>query len=222
MLIQNPDFWVKIMLPALKATLEMTVYSTIISTVLGTLVAVLLLITNERGMFPNKIAYGVLSVIINVVRSFPFIILIIFIIPLTRAIVGTTIGVKGAIVPLVVAATAFIAKIVENAMQEVDQELVEGMRSFGLTKTQVIFRVIFSEALPAVISGIVLATISILGCTAMAGTVGAGGIGAVALLYGYQSFRKDVMLVTVAVLVILAQIIQSLGNFIYKKMAKKK
>lgn len=123
---------------------------------------------------------------------------------------------------MVVAATAFIAKIIENAMQEVDQELVEGMRSFGLTKTQVIFRVIFSEALPAVISGIVLATISILGCTAMAGTVGAGGIGAVALLYGYQSFRKDVMLVTVAVLVILAQIIQSLGNFIYKKMAKKK
>lgn len=222
MLIENPQFWTKIMLPALKATLEMTIYPTIISTVLGSLLAVLLLITNEKGMFPNKVVYWILSFIINVVRSFPFIILIIFILPFTKAIMGTTIGVKGAIVPLVIAATAFIAKIVENALQEVDAELVEGMQSFGLTRWQVIFRVIFSEATPAIVSGIVLATISILGCTAMAGTVGAGGVGAVALMYGYQSFRKDVMLVTVAVLVILSQIIQSGGNYIYKKMAKKK
>lgn len=218
MLTFQKDFWIGMMLPAFKATSQMTLYSAVISTVLGCLLAVVLVITNKGGMWENKYIYGILSFIINAIRSFPFIILIIFILPFTKMVVGTSIGVKGAIVPLVVAATAFIAKIIENALQEVDRELVEGMKSFGLNNTQVIFKVMFSEALPAIISGIILATISILGCTAMAGAVGAGGIGAVAIIYGYQSFRKDVMYVTVIVLIALVQIIQCIGDYVYRKM----
>ena len=166
----------------------------------------------------NKYLYGILSFIINVIRSFPFIILIIFIIPFTKLIAGTSIGVKGALVPLVVAGTAYISKIIENALKEVDPILIQSMKSFGLSDSQVIFKVMFSEALPAIVSGIILATISILGCTAMAGTVGAGGVGAVSIIYGYQSFRKDVMYVTVAILIILVQLIQTLGDKVYWKM----
>ncbi len=196
----------------------MLIISTLISTVSGFLVAVMLVVTNKDGIIPNKVFYNVLSLLVNVVRSFPFIILVVFILPITKMIVGTSIGVKAAIVPLVVAATAFIARIIESSLQEVDQDLIETMRSFGLTDAQVIFKVMFSEALPSMVSGIILATIAILGSTAMAGAVGAGGIGAVALTHGYQSFNKPVMWITVIILIALVQIIQGIGNFIYRKM----
>ncbi len=211
-------FFVKILLPAFIATFQMLIISTLISTVSGFLVAVMLVVTNKDGIIPNKVFYNVLSLLVNVVRSFPFIILVVFILPITKMIVGTSIGVKAAIVPLVVAATAFIARIIESSLQEVDQDLIETMRSFGLTDAQVIFKVMFSEALPSMVSGIILATIAILGSTAMAGAVGAGGIGAVALTHGYQSFNKPVMWITVIILIALVQIIQGIGNFIYRKM----
>ena len=211
-------FWDRILLPAFKATFEMLIIATILSAILGFLVAVILVITNKGGIRQNKYVYGILSFTVNVIRSFPFIILIVFILPFTKMIVGTSIGVKAAIVPLVVGATAFIAKIIENSLQEVDPDLLEAMRSFGISDRQMIFKVMFSEAMPSMISGIILATIAILGSTAMAGAVGAGGIGSVALTYGYQSFNKGVMFLTVFILIALVQIIQSVGNLVYRKM----
>lgn len=218
MMTLNPEFWKQIMWPAVIETLQMTFITAAISTVLGFIVGMILVVTNPKGIRPHPRFYAVFSFIVNVVRSFPFIILIIFLVPLTKIIVGTSIGVKGAIVPLTIAATAFLGKIIENSLQEVDQELVVGMKSFGLTDWQVMFRVVLSEALPSTVSGIILATIAILNCTAMAGAVGAGGLGVVAIIYGYQSFRQDIMIVTVIALIIFVQIIQATGDYIYKRL----
>jgi D-methionine transport system permease protein len=211
-------FLQRVLLPALSATFQMLIVSTVISSALGFLVAVLLVVTNKDGIIENKFIYTIVGFLVNVIRSFPFIILVVFILPFTKALVGSSIGVKAAIVPLVVAATAFIAKIIENALQEVDKDLLKAMKSFGLSDGQLIFRVMFSEAMPSIISGVILATVAILGSTAMAGALGAGGIGAVALTYGYQRFDKPVMFLTVAILIIVVQLIQALGNFVYRKL----
>ena len=156
------NFWKMIMIPAFEATFEMVIITTIAGTLLGFLVAIILLVTNENGMYPNRIIYRLMAFVVNVVRSFPFIILMVFLMPFTKAVMGTSIGVKAAVVPLTVSATAFIGKLIEGAMQEVDPALVEAMRSFGISDTQLIVKVIISEAAPAIISGIILATISIL------------------------------------------------------------
>ncbi len=212
------NFLDKILLPAIKATFEMLIYSTILSVIFGFLVGVLLVITNKGGILENRVVYAVLSFIVNVIRSFPVIILIVFMLPLTKLIVGTSIGVPAAVVPLTVSATAFIAKLIESSLQEVDKELVEAMHSFGLSDAQVIFKVMFSEALPSMLSGVIIATISILSATAVAGAVGAGGLGSVAITYGYQSFNDTVMYITVGILIILVQLIQSIGDLVYRKM----
>ena len=170
------------------------------------------------GIRPNKVVYNICSFLVNTIRSFPFIILVVFLLPLTKLMVGTVIGVPAACVPLVFAASAFIAKLIENAMKEVDPDLIEAMRSFGITESQVIFRVMLSEALPAISSGIVLATISILGCTAMAGAVGAGGIGSIAINYGYQRFNVAVMVMTAVMLIVLVELIEVFGNWLYRKL----
>lgn len=212
------SFLEKVLFPALGATFQMLFISTAISTVSGLMVAVLMVITDKHGIFENKYIYTAINFLVNVIRSFPFIILVVFILPFTKTLVGSSIGVKAAVVPLVIAATAFIAKIIESSLKEVDADLLKAMRSFGLTDTQLIFKVMFSEAMPSIISGIILATVAILGSTAMAGSLGAGGIGAVALTYGYQSFNKPVMILTVIILIVLVQIIQGLGNFVYRKL----
>ena len=212
------NFLDKILLPAIKATFEMLIYSTILSVIFGFFVGVLLVITNKGGILENRIVYRILSFIVNVVRSFPVIILIVFMLPVTKLIVGTSIGVAAAVVPLTVSATAFIAKLIESSLQEVDIELVEAMHSFGLSDAQVIFKVMFSEALPSMLSGVIIATISILSATAVAGAVGAGGLGSVAITYGYQSFNDTVMYITVGILIILVQVIQSVGDWVYRKM----
>ena len=212
------NFWHRILLPAYGATFKMLFFTTIFSIILGFLLAVLLVVTNRGGIWQNKPVYEILSFIINIIRSFPVIILIVFMLPVTKAIVGTAIGVKAAIVPLTVSAAAFIAKLVESALQEVDPELVEAMRSFGLRDRQVVFRVMFSEAMPAIVSGVIIATIAILSATAVAGAVGAGGIGSVALTSGYQSFNDTVMYITVISLIIMVQLIQWIGNAVYRKM----
>lgn len=212
------NFLDKILLPAIKSTFEMLIYSTILSVIFGFFVGVVLVVTNKGGILQNRFIYRVLSVIVNIIRSFPVIILIVFMLPVTKAIVGTSIGVAAAVVPLTVSATAFIAKLIESSLQEVNKELVEAMRSFGLSDAQVIFKVMFSEALPSMLSGVIIATISILSATAVAGAVGAGGLGSVAITYGYQSFNDAVMYITVGLLIILVQIIQSVGDLVYRKM----
>ncbi|SCG82097.1 putative D-methionine transport system permease protein metI [Proteiniborus sp. DW1] len=212
------NFWKMIMIPAFSSTIQIVLITTILSTILGFIIAVILVITNKDGLHPNKFIYQVLSFVVNVVRSFPFVILMIFLLPFTKSLVGTSFGVKAAVVPLTVSATAFIARLIESAMQEVDKDLIEAMQSFGISDKHIIFGVIVSEATPAIISGVIIATIAILGSTAMAGTMGAGGIGSVAITYGYQSFNKKVMYMTAFILVIMVQGIQTIGNWLYKKM----
>ena len=209
-----------IILKAFNETVFMTFYSTIFSVILGFILAVILTISAEDGLRPNKIIYKVLDVIINILRSFPFIILMVFIIPLTRAIVGTSIGKEAAIVPLTFAAAPFVARIIESSLREVDKGVIEAAKSFGASDFQIIFKVMLKEAVPSIVSGLTLTIISIIGYSVMAGTVGGGGLGYLAVSYGYQRFQKDVMIVTVIILIIIVQALQMLGNYLYKKLNK--
>ena len=209
-----------IILKAFNETVFMTFYSTIFSVILGFILAVILTISAEDGLRPNKIIYKVLDVIINILRSFPFIILMVFIIPLTRAIVGTSIGKEAAIVPLTFAAAPFVARIIESSLREVDKGVIEAAKSFGASDLHIIFKVMLKEAVPSIVSGLTLTIISIIGYSAMAGTVGGGGLGYLAVSYGYQRFQKDVMIVTVIILIIRVQALQMLGNYLYKKLNK--
>jgi len=206
----------EIVLPSLGATLYMVIIATILSTILGFILAIMLIVTDEDGLKPNKPFYNVLNTVINTIRSFPFIILLVSIIPLTRTIVGTSIGATAAIVPLTVAASPFVARLIETSLKEVDDALIEAAKSFGATDIQIIYKIMIKESIPSITSNITIAIINILGTTAMAGAVGAGGLGAVALIFGYQNFNKTIMYSTVLVLVILVQAIQFAGNSVYK------
>ncbi|MDU2196939.1 MAG: methionine ABC transporter permease [Peptostreptococcaceae bacterium] len=213
------EFVENILLEALGQTLYMTIIATVLATIIGFIIAIILVVTDEKGLRPNKQINTVLGAIINTVRSFPFIILIVAIIPFTRMIVGTSIGVDAALVPLTIGAAPFIARVIESALKEVDRGLIEAAKSFGASDFQIIFKVMIKEALPSIVSGITLSTISILGYTAMAGSVGAGGLGAVALTYGHQRFDTQAMIYTVVTLIIIVQVIQYLGNLAYKKLS---
>ena len=209
-----------IILKALNETVYMVFFSTLFSLILGFILAVILTVTADDGLRPNKIIYKGLDVLINILRSFPFIILMVFIIPLTRTIVGTSIGKEAAIVPLTFAAAPFVARIIESSLREVDKGIIEAAKSFGASDIQIIFKVMLKEAVPSIVSGLTLTIISIIGYSAMAGTVGAGGLGYLAISYGYQRFQTDVMVITVVILIIIVQALQMLGNYLYKKLSK--
>ena len=205
---------------ALIETLEMVFISTIGSLILGFIPAIILTVTAKDGLNPNKVIYTILDLIINVLRSFPVIILMVAIIPLTKFIAGKSIGTEAAIVPLTVAAAPFVARIIESSLREVDKGVIEAAKSFGASNTQIIFRVMLKEAIPSIMSGITLTIISIVGYSAMAGTIGGGGLGQVAISYGYQRFQTDYMVVTCIVLIIVVQGLQILGNYLYNKLSK--
>lgn len=207
-----------LIVPAFFATLRMLTVSAIMSTILGFALGVILTITEKGGLCENRVLNRVLDFLVNTIRSFPFIILMISIIPLTRFIVGKSIGEVAALVPLTVACTPFMARIFQNSFKEVDPALIEAAQSFGATKTQIVFKVMLKESVPSIISGLCLAIINLLGCTTMAGAVGAGGLGATALTYGYQNFNQRIMYSICAILVILVAIIQYFGDWIYRKM----
>ncbi len=207
-----------LILPAVFDTLKMVFLSGIFGTILGFIIGIVLVVTAKGGLCENIVVNRVLDIIVNIIRSFPFIILMISIIPLTRLIVGTSIGNEAALVPLTVAAAPFIGRIVQNALQEVDAGLIEAAQSFGASKRQIIFRVMFKEAVPAIVSGLTLAVINLLSCSAMAGAVGAGGLGAVALTYGYQNFNQTIMYSICAILIVLVAVLQYLGDFLYKRL----
>ncbi|MHB9942235.1 methionine ABC transporter permease [Clostridium sporogenes] len=208
----------QIILPSLWETIYMIIIATILSAVIGFILAIVLVVADEKGIKPNKIIYGILSAIINVLRSVPFIILAVAIIPFTRSVVGTSIGKDAAIVPLIIASAPFIARLIESSLKEVNPSLIEAAESFGASNIQIIFKVMVKEAIPSINLNLTLATITILGLTAMAGAVGAGGLGAVGLTYGYQSFNDTIMYTTLVLLVIIVGIIQFMGNIIYKKL----
>ena len=170
-----------LIVPAFFATLKMLVISGILSTIFGFIFGVILVVTEKGGLCENIVVNRILDFLVNTIRSFPFIILLISIIPFTRLIVGTSIGETAALVPLTVACSPFMARIFQNSFKEVDPALVEAAQSFGASKVQIIVKVMLKESVPSIISGLCLAIINLLGCTAMAGAVGAGGLGATAL-----------------------------------------
>ncbi len=203
---------------AFMETLYMILVPTIIASILGFVIAIILVITKEDGLKPNKTVYSVLGLIVNVFRSFPFIILIVAISGFTRLVVGTSIGNTAALVPITIGTAPFIARLIESSLNEVDKGLIEAAKSFGATNSQIIFKVMVKESIPSIVLGVTLTIISVLGYTAIAGAVGAGGLGNVAIVYGYQQFDKNVMIFTVIALVLLVQIVQTLGDFLYKKL----
>ena len=204
---------------AVGETIYMVFFSTLFAVILGFIPAIALIITAPNGLKPNAAIYKALDVVINVLRSFPFIILMVVIIPLTRFIVGTSIGTTAAIVPLTIAAAPFVARVIESALKEVDPGVIEAAKSFGASNTQIIFKVMIKEAVPSIISGLTLTVISVIGYSAMAGAVGGKGLGNLAIMYGYQRFKTDVMVITVIILIVMVQVLQSLGNYLYKKLS---
>ena len=209
-----------ILINALKETIIMVLASTLFSVILGFIPAIILTLTAKDGLKPNKAIYSVLDFIVNTLRSFPFVILMVIIIPFTRLLVGKTYGTAAAIVPLTIAAAPFVARIIESSLREVDKGVIEAAKSFGASNTQIIFKVMLKEAVPSIVSGITLTVISIVGYSAMAGTLGGGGLGDVAIRYGYQRFETDMMVVTCIILIIVVQGLQFLGNYFYNKLSK--
>ncbi|MCQ6561834.1 ABC transporter permease [Paenibacillus mendelii] len=195
--------------------------SLVISTIIGLLLGVVLVVTRRNNLYENPIVYQILNVTINILRSLPFIVLMVAIIPLTKLIVGGTIGVKGAIVPLVVYTAPYIARLMESALLEVDKGVIEAYQAMGATRNQIITRVLLRESRPGVVLGITIATIGLIGASAMAGVVGAGGLGDVAIRYGYQRWEPAVMVTCIVFLVLIVQAVQSLGTVLAKRLRRR-
>lgn len=204
------------LLLALGETLYMVFFSTLFSFILGFGLATVMIMTGPHGLRPNHRVYTVLDMVVDILRSLPFIILIIAIMPVTRFIMGTAIGTTATILPLTVAAAPFAARIIEANFLEVDRGVIEAARSFGASTTQIIFRVMLPEALPAIILNVAVLAIALIGYSAMAGTVGGGGLGDLAYRLGYNRFQTDVTIWCILVLVLLVRCIQSLGNLLYR------
>ncbi len=203
-------------------SLYMTIFATLFGYLLGLPMGVLLSVTDQGGLSPNRVVYRVLDVIANVVRSTPFLILLILIIPITKAIVGKSYGPTATIVPLVIAAAPFIARMVEGSLKEVDAGVIEAAQSMGATTFQIIWKVLLVEARTSLITGATIALGTILGYSAMAGAVGGGGLGDIAIQYGYYRYETDIMIVTVLLLILLFQVFQMAGNAIAGRLDKRK
>ena len=203
-------------------TLVMVVISTAFAYLIGLPLGVALILTQPHGIRPHRGVYRVLDWIVNIGRSVPFIILMVAIMPFTRMVVGTTIGVKGAIVPLVVSAAPFIARMVETSLNEVDAGVVEAAQSMGASTLQIVWKVYLPEAKPSLILGGAISLVTILAYTAIAGTVGAGGLGDIAIRYGYQRFQTDVMIFAVLLCVVLVIVFQAIGDVTARKIDKRR
>jgi D-methionine transport system permease protein len=210
-----------LLLKSLWETIYMVALSTVIATAAGIPLGVILVCTDRGGILQNLGINRVLGWIVNATRSTPFIILMVAIIPLTRMIVGTSIGTAAAMVPLCIAAAPFIARLVETSLKEVDGGVIEAAQSMGVTPWQIITKVMIPEAMPSIISGITITIINLIGCSAMAGAVGGGGLGDLAIRYGYQRFQADVMIITVVILIIMVQVVQSVGDYASRRLNKR-
>ena len=195
-------------------TLIMTCVATILAYVIGIPLGILLVVTSPNGLRPNRIVSTIVGWIVNIGRSVPFIILLVALIPFTRFIVGTSLGVPGAVVPLVVTAAPFAARMVEQSLEETDSGLVEAAQSFGASTWQIVWKVYLKETLPSLVRGAAITFVTLFGYSAMAGTVGAGGLGDIAIRYGYQRYQYDVMTVAVILCVVLVQIVQTIGDVV--------
>jgi D-methionine transport system permease protein len=206
------------LLIALGQTLYMVFFSTFFALLLGFALTIPMILTGPHGLRPNKKIYAALDVSVNTVRSFPFMILMIAIIPFTALVAGAPFGSTATMVPLTVAAAPFAARLMEGSLLEVDPGVVEAARSFGAGDMQILFRVMLKEALPSLVLNVAVLAIALLGYSAMAGAIGGGGLGAMAYNYGYLRYESDIMLYSVVILVLVVQLIQSGGNYLYKKL----
>lgn len=202
-------------------TLQMVAIAGAIGAAIGIPLGILLYVTNKKSFLPMPVFNSILGVIVNAVRSVPFIILLVAIIPLTRLIVGTSIGTAAAIVPLTISVAPFIARIVETSLREVDRGLIEAAQSMGATNLQIVTKVLVPEAMPSIVAGLTIAAISLVGASAMAGAIGGGGLGDLGIRYGYQRFMLEVMWTVVLVLIVVVQGLQGIGDTIVKKISHK-
>ena len=203
-------------------TLYMTLMSTLFGYILGLPMGILLAVTDKEGIRPNVFVYKILDFNANLVRSIPFLILLILVIPVTKAIVGQSYGPSATVVPLVIAAAPFIARMVESSLKEVDQGVIEAAMSMGAGTASIIWKVLLAEARTSLLVGVTIAIGTILGYSAMAGVVGGGGLGDIAIRYGYYRYQTDVMIVTIVILVALVQLLQGLGMMLSKKLDKRR
>jgi D-methionine transport system permease protein len=200
-------------------TLSMLGGSMVLTVLLGLPLGVILFLTGKGQMLQNRVANGVLSLVINILRSVPFVILLIVMIPLTVALVGTSLGVPGAIPPLVIGAAPFFARLVETALREVDKGVIEASFAMGAKRRQVVLGALLPEAMPGLIAAATVTAIALVSYTAMAGVVGAGGLGDLAIRFGYQRFQTDVMVVTVVLLLVLVQALQMVGDAVVRRVS---
>lgn len=203
-------------------TLIMTCVATILAYVIGIPLGILLVVTSPNGLRPNRIVSTIVGWIVNIGRSVPFIILLVALIPFTRFIVGTSLGVPGAVVPLMVTAAPFAARMVEQSLEETDSGLVEAAQSFGASTWQIVWKVYLKETLPSLVRGAAITFVTLFGYSAMAGTVGAGGLGDIAIRYGYQRFQTDVMIFAVLLCVVLVIVFQAIGDVTARKIDKRR
>jgi D-methionine transport system permease protein len=209
------DKWISLLnllaTPTLE-TLYMVLFSTFFATLLGFPLGIALVVTEKGGLLENEPLYGVLNGIVNVCRSFPFIILMIVLFPLSRLIVGTTIGTTASIVPLSIGAAPFVGRVVESSLKEVDKGLIEAAVAMGTSPKDIVLKVMIPEALPGLVLGETLTIINIVGYSAMAGAIGGGGLGDLAIRYGFHRFQTDVLIAAVVVIILFVQIVQAAGN----------
>ena len=209
------------LLLAAEQTLYMVFLSLFIGTVLGLVIAVTLVVTNPNGIVKNSIVYSITNTIVNIVRSVPFIILMVAIIPFTRMVAGTSIGTTAACVPLTIAAIPFLARLVETSIKDINFGVIEAAQSMGASPLQIIWKVLLPEALPTIIDNVTVLIVNLISYSAMAGAIGGGGLGDIAIRYGYQRFQADIMIATIIILVILVQLVQMIGDAWSKAMNKK-
>jgi D-methionine transport system permease protein len=203
----------------LKETAWMVGVSTVLTAVGGLLIGILLVLTARDGLLPVRPLHAVLGFIVNIARSLPFVILLVAVIPFTRALVGTTIGTTAAIVPLTIGAIPFFARLVETSIREVTPDVVAASVAMGASRRQIVGKVLLREARPGLVAGLTITVVALLGYSALAGVVGGGGLGDLAIRYGYQRFETGVMVATVVVLVVFVQVIQSLGDLIVRLLS---
>ncbi|WP_127166222.1 methionine ABC transporter permease [Veillonella sp. CHU732] len=212
---------INLLLQGFLETIQMTVISTVVAVLIGVPLGVVLVITSRGHIMQNEAVNKVLGAIVNATRSIPFIILMVAIIPFTRLVAGTSIGTTAACVPLTLAAIPFLARLVETAIKEVNGGVIEAAQSMGATPLQIIWKVLLPEALPTLIDNITVLIVNLISYSAMAGAIGGGGLGDIAIRYGYQRFQGDVMLATIIILIVLVQVIQSAGDYLSRKVNKK-
>lgn len=203
-------------------TLQMVFFSTLFALIQGIPLGIILTVTDKKGILKQPAINVIVGGFVNICRSFPFIILMIVVFPLSRIIVGTSIGTTATIVPLSIAAAPFVARIIEGALKEVDPGVIEAARSMGSNRFEIIFKVLIPEALPSIVNGITLTIVNLIGYSAMAGAIGGGGIGDLAIREGYQRFNIEVLIISVITLLILVQLVQLIGNNISNKLLNKR